>query len=33
MKQDILKEIVKLKKEKKEFSIITDLNNSINYIY
>ncbi len=33
MKFDILKEIIRLKKEKKEFSIITDLTNASNYIY
>ena len=33
MKYDILKKIVQLKKEKKEFSIITDLNNATNFIY
>jgi len=33
MKKEILKEIIKLKKEKKEFSIITDLNNATNFIY
>jgi len=33
MKYDILKEIISLKKEKKEFSIITDLTSATNYIY
>ncbi len=33
MKYDILKKIVQLKKEKKEFSIITDLNDASNFIY
>ena len=33
MQKDILQEAIKLKKEKKEFSIITDLSNAKNYIY
>ena len=33
MQKDILQEAIKLKKDKKEFSIITDLSNAKNYIY
>ncbi len=33
MQPIILKEVLRLKKEKKEFSIITDINNAANYIY
>jgi xanthine dehydrogenase accessory factor len=33
MEKKILQEAINLKKEKKEFSIVTDLNNSKNYIY
>src|SRR5210317_1121313 len=33
MQKNILQEAINLKKEKKEFSIITDLSNAKNYIY
>ena len=33
MEKKILQEAINLKKEKKEFSIVNDLNNSKNYIY